>query len=124
MKKAPSTLDKIGRQKWRELSRQVDTSQSANADALACYCVAYSRWVQAEQQVQELGLIVKSATGTPCENPYLGIVKRSMVELHRWGRELGVVTKSSKAIQPEAPADDLDAEIRSLSLLTSLQANA
>ena len=122
---APKHLDGQAKAKWRKLSELVDVSQPGNADALAAYCVAYSRWLTAEGKVAELGLIVKSSTGTPVENPYLGIVKRSMVELNRWGRELGIVTKSARqTVKPEAPAAepdvDLDAQIRLLSLQDSV----
>jgi hypothetical protein len=44
-----------------------------------------------------LGLIVKSPSGFPTENPFLGVVKRALIEMHRWGKELGIVTRTAKA---------------------------
>ena len=94
MKKAPAHLDNQARAKWRELSKVVNVGQPGTADALAAYAVAFSRWVFAERKVQELGLIVKSATGVAQENPYLGIVKKSMAEMSRWGKALGIVANA------------------------------
>ena len=104
----PEHLDAAAVTKWRELAPTLDTTQPGVADALAAYCVAYSRWVKAEQQVAGLGLITKSPAGFPVENPYLGIVKRAMVELHRWGKELGIVTRTAK---PATRAKQGDADI-------------
>ena len=111
----PTHLDAVAAAKWKELCKLVDVVQPGTADALAAYCVAFSRWVTAEGEVAKLGLIVKSSTGTPVENPFLGIIKRAMVEMNRWGKELGIVSKSAKSKvpkgaakseAPEAPADD------------------
>jgi P27 family predicted phage terminase small subunit len=114
----PQHLDGQAKAKWRELAPTLDVTLPGVADALGAYCVAYSRWTQAEAQVAALGLVVKSPAGFPVENPYLGIVKRAMVEMHRWGKELGIVSRSAK---PAADApDSLDEKLRSLSFLAGL----
>jgi len=93
----PQYLDPSARAKWELMAATVDVTKPGNADALAAYCVAYSRWIAAEAKVAELGLIVKTPAGFAAENPYLGIVKKMMVEMHRWGKELGIVTHTTKA---------------------------
>lgn len=96
MNQPPSHLDAAAAAKWAELAPTLDTTQPGIADALAAYCVAYSRWTAAEQQVATLGLVVKSPSGFPTENPYLAIVKRALIEMHRWGKELGIVTRPAR----------------------------
>jgi P27 family predicted phage terminase small subunit len=100
----PEHLDTVARAKWQEIASTLDTTQPGVADALAAYCVAYSRWTAAEQQVAALGLITRSPAGFPVENPYLGVVKRALIEMHRWGKELGIVTRGAKtkAKEPES----------------------
>ena len=50
-----------------------------------------------------LGLVVKSPAGFPVENPYLGIVKRALIEMHRWGKELGIISHTSKTKPTPGP---------------------
>jgi P27 family predicted phage terminase small subunit len=92
----PAHLDEAARSKWQQLAATLATSSPGVADALAAYCVAYSRWTAAEAQVAALGLLTKSPAGFPVENPYLGIVKRALIEMHRWGKELGIITRTAK----------------------------
>jgi P27 family predicted phage terminase small subunit len=93
---APDHLDEQAKVKWVQLAPTLDVTLPGVADALAAYSVAWSRWVAAEQQVGLLGLVVKSPSGFPVENPYLGVSKRALIEMHRWGRELGIVTRGAK----------------------------
>ena len=102
----PAHLDDRAKAKWKELCKLVDVVWPGTGDALAAYCAAYSRWVTAEGEVAKLGLIVKSSTGSPIENPFLAIIRRSMVEMNRWGRELGIVSKSAR-IRPAAKSEAL-----------------
>ena len=99
--KPPEHLDAQARDKWQELAPTLDVTQPGTADALQAYCTSYSRWQAAEAQVAALGLIVKSPAGFPTENPYLGVVKRALIEMHRWGKELGL-HKRPKAEQPQS----------------------
>ena len=60
-----------------------------------------------------LGLVVKSPAGFPVENPYLGVVKRALIEMHRWGKELRLVTRSTKPKGAE-PGEEPGGEILKL----------
>jgi phage terminase small subunit len=60
---APEHLDDQAKRKWGELAPTLDTTQPGVADALACYCQAWSRWTAAEAQVNALGAVVKSPAG-------------------------------------------------------------
>jgi P27 family predicted phage terminase small subunit len=93
---SPEHLDPTAISKWQEIAPTLDVTHPGTADALAAYCVAYSRWTQAEAQVATLGLIVKSPVGFPTENPYLGVVKRALIEMHRWGDVLGLHHRPSR----------------------------
>ena len=107
--KIPEHLDAAAIAKWGEvfpiLQERGDVGQGV-ADALAAYCVAYSRWTAAEQQVGLLGLVVKSPAGFAVENPYLGVSKRALIEMHRWGKELGIVTRTAKPAKAKEPEAD------------------
>lgn len=73
--------------------------------ALAAYCVAYSRWAEAERQVTRLGTIVKTANGNLIQNPYLAVANRAMEQLSRLAGEFGMTPSSRSRVQVQ-PADE------------------
>ena len=83
----PAHLDDEARRKWKEvlpiLEARGDIDQGT-ADALACYCSAWSQWAAAEAQVKTLGLIVRSAAGVAQENPYLTVARKAQVAMRQW----------------------------------------
>lgn len=66
--------------------------------ALALYCQAYGRWQQAESAIAKIrakggdddGLLVKSPSGYPIQNPYLAIVNRAMEDCHKYLQQFGM----------------------------------
>ena len=63
MPECPEFLDARARAEWDRtvpVLAKMGLLTAADRSALAAYCVAYSRWVQAEAQVARFGTIVKS----------------------------------------------------------------
>jgi len=128
----PEILDAAARDKWAEvlpiLQSRGDVDQGA-LDALAAYCAAWSQWRGAQEKVNELGLVVKSPTGFPQENPYAVIARKAQCELRRWADVLGLTPAARKRIgiarkkpDPAEPAkDSLDTQIRLFQLERSLK---
>src|SRR5689334_10373763 len=75
----PDCLDAEGQAEWHRVTaclRQMGLLTAADRTALMAYCLAYSRWLQAEKQVQKFGTIVKSPEkGFPMKSPYLCIAE-------------------------------------------------
>ncbi|MSP83823.1 MAG: phage terminase small subunit P27 family [Alphaproteobacteria bacterium] len=64
---------------------------------LAAYCVAWSRWVEAERHVAAYGTIVEAPrTGLPMANPHLAIANKAMEQVTKIGSEFGL-TPASRA---------------------------
>jgi len=103
----PKTLDAEARKKWREvlpiLSARGETDQAA-LDGLAAYCQAWSRWIQAEAKIIELGPVVKSPSGFPVQNPYVAIAKAAQVQLRQWAGELRLTPARRRANAKDAKA--------------------
>lgn len=107
----PAHLDKVARTEWRRISALLHTAgllTSIDRTALAGYCVAYSRWIDAEKQIQEKGTIVKSPSGYPMQNPYLTVANKAMGEVRKWLVEFGMTPSSRTRIKVEPP-DQADA---------------
>ena len=92
--KAPEHLDEQARAKWAEvlaiLDGRGDVLDAGTVDAAACYCSAWSQWTAAQAQVQQLGMVVKSAAGFAIPNPYLAVAKDAQRQMRQWGDVLGL----------------------------------
>lgn len=99
----PEHLDDIARAEWfRTAKVLIDMGLLTLADrsALAAYCVAYSRWVHAEEQVKKYGTIVKSpAKGFPMKSPYLTVADQAMEAMRKLMVEAGLTPSSRSRIK-------------------------
>ena len=77
----PEWLDAEAQAEWGRVTADLISMgllSRADRPALAAYCTAWSRWVEAEAMVKKYGAIVKSPEkGFPMKSPYL-----SIAELH------------------------------------------
>src|SRR5262245_20901412 len=73
----PDHLDAEAKAEWARIVPELEFMgllTKVDRAALAAYCQAYSRWVNAEQQVAKHGIIVKSPEKNfPMKSPYLTI---------------------------------------------------
>jgi P27 family predicted phage terminase small subunit len=101
-------LDAAATAKWKEILPTLDT-EPGTLDALAAYCAAWSRMIDAEAKVQELGAVVKSPQGFPVQNPYLAILQAERRAVRQWGETLKLTPKTRSTRKPQAdePADPI-----------------
>jgi P27 family predicted phage terminase small subunit len=111
----PSHLSKEARKEWNRISRELMTCgllTSVDRAALAAYCAAYARWTEGEDKVQQHGLVVKSPSGFPIQNPYVGIANTALDQMRKFLIEFGMTPASRSRLQitvtPETPANDWD----------------
>ena len=64
--------------------------------ALAAYCQAYGRWVEAEERLRETPMLFKTPAGYVQQSPWLGIVNKQLELMGRYMTELGM-TPASRA---------------------------
>ena len=90
--------------------------------ALAAYCQAWARWVEAEGEVARLGTIVKTAGGNLIQNPYLAVANRALEQMTRLAGEFGMTPSSRSRVQAQAGeegptlADLLFADVQEMTL--------
>ena len=66
----PSHLDKEAKAEWRRISKellQLNLLTAIDRAALAAYCMAWSRWVYAEEKINQLVELEKQATAKAIE---------------------------------------------------------
>jgi P27 family predicted phage terminase small subunit len=54
------------------------------------FCTAYSKWRMAEDSVQQFGIVVTSAMGSPMKNPALTAANEAMRQMVTFGSMLGL----------------------------------
>ena len=97
----PSHLDKYAREEWDRLCPSLHTLgllYAVDRGAFACYCMAYSRWRTAEEELSKrvekggtlAGLIDVTGTGSVIQNPLVGIANKAMADMIRYAAEFGL----------------------------------
>jgi P27 family predicted phage terminase small subunit len=100
----PGHLDKVARKEWRRISKEliaVGLLTEVDRAALAAYCCAWSRWVAAEERIQDHGLVVKAPSGYPVQNPYVGIANTAMDQMRKFLVEFGLTPASRSRLHAE-----------------------
>lgn len=98
---APAHLTPAALEEWDRIA-PVLLEQGLLTDldraGLAAYCVAYARWIEAEESVRKLGVLVKSPNGFPVHSPYLAIANRAMEQMQRLLAEFGMSPSSRSRV--------------------------
>ncbi|MCC7424457.1 MAG: phage terminase small subunit P27 family [Planctomycetaceae bacterium] len=113
MPDCPEYLDDVAKAEWFRTAavlREMGLLTRADRTALAAYCVAYARWVEAEAQVKRYGTIVKSPDkGFPMKSPYLTVADQALETMRKLMVEFGLTPSSRSRIRvpddAEAAAD-------------------
>lgn len=98
----PPHLDKVAREEWDRVAATMHatgTLTHLDRSALAAYCTAYSRWVDAETKLRELGPVIKAPSGFPVQNPYLPIANKALDLMKKFACELGLTPSARSTIK-------------------------
>lgn len=107
----PEHLSDAAKQEWFRITPELHAAgvlAKVDRAALAGYCAAYARWVEAEEKVAESGgLVVKAPSGYPMQNPYLAISNRALEDIRKFAAEFGMTPSSRTRIGTgDAPAEE------------------
>ena len=80
--------------------------------ALAAYCQAYGRWVQAERGIRKMaekdpltgGMMIKTTNGNVVQNPLVGIANKAMSDVVRYAAEFGMTPSARSRMSVDATA--------------------
>ena len=80
--------------------------------ALAAYCQAWGRWVEAEEKLKTTPTMLKTPSGYVQQNPWLSVANKQLELMGRYMAELGITPASRSRVHgrvcrpPGPPADD------------------
>lgn len=104
----PAHLSPTGKAEWKRLARYLhDLGIISELDraALAAYCQAYGRWVEAERKLKETPTLLRTPAGYVQPSPWLAISNKNLELMHKFMSELGLspVSRSRVTARPLGP---------------------
>lgn len=106
MPQAPAHLSQRAREEWDTIAPQLHEAgllAKVDRSALAAYCQAYGRWVEAEVALKTHGTLVKSPSGFPMVSPYLTVANKAMEQMTKMLIEFGMSPSSRSRVTVEKP---------------------
>ena len=97
----PAYLGTLARAEWRRLVpelMQLGLLTRIDRAALAAYCQAYGRWVEAEKVLKDKGPLYATKAGNVIISPMLSVANRAMDQMHRFLTEFGMTPASRSRI--------------------------
>jgi P27 family predicted phage terminase small subunit len=113
----PPHLRGEARKEWRRIGRKLlacGLLTEIDGAALALYCQAWARWIEAEGNLVRYGTVIKAPSGYPIASPYLSIANTAMAQMTRLLVEFGMSpsSRSRVAVVPPAAAPETRVEPR------------
>ena len=102
----PSHLSATAKAEWKRLARTLnDMGVLTQVDraALAAYCQAYGRWVEAERQLAETPTLLRTPAGYVQQSPWLTIANKQLELMARYMAELGLTPSSRSRLALQVP---------------------
>lgn len=101
----PSHLTAAAKAEWRRLAgtlHAMGVLTTVDRAALAGYCQAYGRWVEAEGKLAEGPKLIKTPSGYVQQSPWLSISNKAQELMGRYMAELGLTPAARSRIALDA----------------------
>lgn len=106
----PPELGPVAQAEWaRILPDLAAMGLAARVDraALAAYCQAWARWLEAEGQLRQYGVVIKSPSGYPILSPYFSVANTAAAQMKGFLQEFGMTPGARARLKtPEGEAPD------------------
>jgi P27 family predicted phage terminase small subunit len=107
----PSELGLLAKREWKRIAEQLSRLgllTTIDRAALALYCDAYGRWLEAVASLQKYGTVIKSPSGFPVQSPYVAIANKAGEQVRLLLAEFGMSPASRTRVQVELPPEEDD----------------
>lgn len=78
---------------WKRIMPELDALgmvTRADMAVIAAYCVAFARWIEAEQKIRETASLIRTSNGNIVQSPWVSIAHRSQELMLKFLAELGL----------------------------------
>ena len=107
----PDWLPEDAKAEWFRVSpilERIKLLTQADTAALAAYCLAWARLMDAQAQIDRDGSVVEAASGYKMPHPAVAIANKATTEIHRFSKEFGMTPSSRGRMSLPGEADELD----------------
>ncbi|MCF3934148.1 phage terminase small subunit P27 family [Acuticoccus sp. M5D2P5] len=97
----PSHLSPLAKAEWRRIAgtlHDMGVVTTVDRAALAAYCQAYGRWVEAERKLAEGPTLIKAPSGYVQQSPWLSVANKQLELMGKYMAELGITPASRSRI--------------------------
>jgi P27 family predicted phage terminase small subunit len=104
--RCPEHLAPVARTEWRRVARTLHgmgVLTTIDRAALAAYCQAYARWVEAEERLKETPPLLKTPSGYVQQSPWLAIANKQLEVMGRYMVELGMTPAARSRVGIQDP---------------------
>lgn len=118
MPEPPFYLNEEAAGEWRRVITDLYSTgvyTSVDQTMLAAYCMAFSRWVRAEQDLEKMakldpathGTMMKTSNGNAIQNPLVGVASTARRDMQRLAAEFGLTpsSRTQLSVDPNANRD-------------------
>jgi P27 family predicted phage terminase small subunit len=102
----PPHLNAAAVTEWRRIAKalqQAGVLTGFDRAALAAYCQAWGRWVEAEERLRETPPLVKTPSGYVQQSPWLLIANKQLELMGRYMVELGLTPAARSRVMSDSP---------------------
>lgn len=106
MPECPAHLSALAREEWHRLAAPLHAAgvlTLADRAAMAAYCQAYGRWVEAEEKLQETPMLIRTPSGYVQQSPWLSVANKQMELMGRYMAEIGLTPASRSRVASLLP---------------------
>jgi len=103
----PAHLCSPAKAEWKRLAVQLSALRiltELDRAALAAYCQAYGRWVEAERKLKDTPMLLKMPSGYVQQNPWLTIANKQLELMHKFLSEFGLSPVSRSRVSVSSPS--------------------
>ena len=108
--RCPDHLTPPAAREWRRVATELHRMgvlTTIDRAALAAYCQAYGRWVEAEERMRDAQMLYRTPSGHVQQSPLLGIINKQLELMGRYLIELGMTPAARSRVAVAAPPDPL-----------------
>ena len=117
MPTCPEYLNTYARQEWERVAETlyaIGTLALIDQTMLAAYCIAYSRWRHAEEDLERMAqgdnsthaAIIRTKQGNLIQNPMVGVANTARREMQRLAAEFGLSPSARTQIEANPLLND------------------
>jgi P27 family predicted phage terminase small subunit len=98
--------DPVAMAEWTRLTPMLRAARQiteAERGSLVALCQQWSRYLEAHHKAAATGMVIKSPSGYPMPNPYLGIANRALAHCTKLWAELGLTPSARSRVSTASP---------------------